>query len=539
VNKNENIQNIMRSRMECCNKFIKPGSQSLKGRLSGYPLLKSYLALAPVALVVNACEKEPPEIKADGPNILFIYTDDQSQRTLSCYNDENAWSWVQTPNIDRLAAEGVRFTNAYGASWSAPSRACLLSGLMQHAIPGMKLYQNRDLSRPWACIGDGYDPEVTPFWPVDLRKAGYYTAMIGKWHIGQNAGHGRLWDHSIVWDQNNPTGDWYNNQELAIDGAPPKVIAGYSTDVYTYYATQFIKREHKKPWFLWLNYNAPHLPNTVHPRHASYYAGADMDLPTDIFGPRPDKPKYMVDWTMLTKATDGTVYYKNTTLKETIRAYNRLVSAVDEGVGEILRVLEETGQLDSTLIIFTSDQGFAWGEHGYAWKTGPYDACQRMPLIFRMPGKVASGAVCQQPVTIVDISSTIVSFAEVTLPWDMHGHDLSLLLSNPTNISDWPILMEHFGGRFGTETNYPVIYNPDGVPHWLFLRKGKYKYIRTLEYDEIEEIYDLENDPEELINLALNPEYEQLLQEFRSLLLSELERTEAGFINSLPAPATR
>lgn len=470
------------------------------------------------------------------PNVLFIYTDDQSQRTLGCYRDEGAWPWVRTPNIDRLAAEGVRFTTAYGASWCSPSRACVLTGLLPHGIQGMKLHERRRKGREWSVLGEGYDPAVTRFWPAELRKAGYQTAMIGKWHLGRNAGHGRVWDRSVVWDQNSAKGDWYNNPALAIDGAEPRVVPGYSTDVYTRFATAFVRGRHDKPWLLWLCYNAPHLPNNAHPRHLALYDDAPVPVPSDVFGPRPDKPAYMRERTMFQRAPDGSPLYGQKPLPEMVRGYNRLVSAVDDGVGELLRALEETGQLDHTLVVFTSDQGFAWGEHGFAWKTGPYDACLRIPLIFRLPGKVASGAVCRQPASIVDLAPTLLGFAGVPLPWEMHGRDLQPLLRSPGASSNHPVLMEHFYSKFGAETDSGETGDDlaGGVPYWTFLRQGRFKYIRTLVPDEIEELYDLEADPRELTNLALDAKHRATLEDYRARLPLELRRTRAGCVNNLP-----
>lgn len=472
------------------------------------------------------------------PNILFIFTDDQSQRTLGCYRDEGAWPWVRTPNIDRLAAEGVRFTTAYGASWCSPSRACVLTGLLPHGIRGMKLHERRLKGAEWAVPGAGYDPRVTRFWPEELRKTGYHTAMIGKWHLGGDAGHGRLWDHSIVWDQNSAKSDWYLNPPLAIDGAKPRAVPGYSTDVYTRYAADFVKRKHDKPWLLWLCYNAPHLPNTAHPRHRDLYTDAKVPAPADVFGPRPDKPAYMRDLTMFQRAPDGAPLYGRKPLADAVRGYNRLVSAVDDGVGALLRALEETGQLDNTLIVFTSDQGYAWGEHGYAWKVGPYDACLRMPLIFRLPGQVAKGGICSEPASIVDIAPTLLGFAGAALPWEMHGHDLRPLLREPASTPARPLLMEHFYSRFGSETESGKTGDDTakGVPHWLFLRQGNFKYIRTLVPDEIEELYDLKADPQELTNLALDARHRSTLENFRASLLAELRRTKAGCANNLPTP---
>jgi len=463
------------------------------------------------------------------PNILFIYTDDQSHRTVSCYRDEGAWPWVNTPHIDRLAREGVRFSSAYGASWCTPSRACVLTGLLPHAIQGVHLR---------AVLDGTCDPQTCRLWPTELRRAGYHTAMIGKWHLGHDAGHGRLWDHSVVWDQADIRGDWYNDQLLSIDGAPKAVVPGYSTDVYTQRAVEYVRRKHQQPWFLWLCYNAPHLPNTVHPRHRQQYAGANVPIPCDIFGPRSDKPRYMHDYTRFTKDAAGRVCYGKTPLDETVRAYNRLVCAVDEGVGQILKALEETGQLETTLIVFTSDQGFAWGEHGFAWKVGPYDACLRMPLIFRLPGGPSRGTVCRAPVTIVDLAPTLLGYAGMPLPWTMHGRDLRPLLQDPNAPRDEPVVMEHFGLRFGSETDRGTTGGDatGGIPWWLFLRDARYKYVRTLVPDEVEELYDLQSDPDELRNLASDPSRQALLVERRQRLLEEMKRTEAGLVDRLPAP---
>ncbi|MDF1755196.1 MAG: sulfatase-like hydrolase/transferase [Verrucomicrobiales bacterium] len=496
--------------------------------ITGVAIFTNFLA------TVSAQEKERP-------NILFIYTDDQSHRTLSCYADEGARPWVNTPNIDRLAAEGVRFSSAYGASWCVPSRASVLTGLLSHGIPGVDLKGDAEdkAKQSWATYGNAYDPEVTPMWPKNLRESGYRTAMIGKWHLGQNAGHGRLWDHSVVWDQNLPKGDWYNNQSLSIDGESAKVVPGYATDVYTDFAIDYIKKPHEKPWFLWLCYNAPHLPNTVNPDHQGKYADGEVPVPEDIFGPRPDKPKYLHDRTMFKRAADGSPRYGKRTLPKMVRGYNELVRSLDDGVGRILDTLEESGQLDDTLIIFTSDQGFAWGEQGFAWKVGPYDACLRMPLIFRYPGKVAEGKVCHQPASLLDVIPTVLRFADMPLPWKMHGHDLRPHLEKPEHDTERPMMMENFLADFGENTTPAVTgeRTAQGVPWWLLLRKGKYKYIRTLVPDEIEEIYDLDSDPGELHNLALNPEHSATVEEYRELLTAELERTDAEFIDTIPAPA--
>jgi arylsulfatase A-like enzyme len=197
-----------------------------------------------------------PAFSAGRPNILFIYTDDHSYRTLSCY--EHAETWARTPNMDQLAASGVRFTHAYIGSWCMPSRVTMLTGLHQYGAKSMRM--------EGAYPGSAYDPEQCPFWPAALRKSGYHTAHIGKWHSGVDAGFGRDWDHQIVWNRpkypaNSP--NYYNDQLLSIDGGEANVVPGYSTDNYTRWAVDYIngkKRDTTKPWFLWLCYAGVHAP---------------------------------------------------------------------------------------------------------------------------------------------------------------------------------------------------------------------------------------------------------------------------------------
>ena len=413
----------------------------------------------------------------------------------------------------------------------------MLTGLHLHAIRGLEV-QRDPISR--------YDPSVCRFWPAELRKAGYRTAFIGKWHLSPDAGHGRDWDHSVVWNVAVPekTGGYryYTDQKLNFDGGQPTSLGGYSTDNYTTYAVQFIKRDHDRPWFLWLCYDAVHAPYRPADRHQRCYRNNEpVPIPADIYPPRPDKPRYMYQYGMWQPGAGlqaGQPVYRNRTLPEWVRQYNRAVQAIDEGIGEVLRVLEQTGQLDNTLVVFTSDQGFAWGQHGFIWKVAPYDANLRVPLLIRMPGRVAQRRVCRHPVSTLDLVATFFALAETPTPWKMHGHDLSPILEDPDVPWPHPVMLEHFRWSFGPQTDRALTGDESlgGVPWWLFLRQDRYKYIRTLVEDEIEELYDLEADPAELINLALDPAYHRLLADFRRRLVEELKRTDAGLLKNLPEP---
>ena len=465
------------------------------------------------------------------PNILYIFTDDQSIRSVGCYPE--AHRWVRTPNIDRLAAEGVRFTHCYTGAWCMPSRATALTGLLPHGIQSLRMVGRYP--------GSTYDPKQCPFWPAAFRRGGYFTGIIGKWHTGSDAGHGRDWDYSAIWDHTRPNiyGGYYRKQKISFNGAPPKAVGGYSTDNYTRWAVSFVQdraKDASKPWYLWLCYDAVHGPYTNAERHkGDYQATAPVPVPKDIYPPRPTKPTYMRKYGLWRRNAAGRPVKGKRTLTGSVQQYNRAVRALDEGVGKVIAALKDTGQLDNTLVVFTSDQGFAWGQHGFAWKYAPYDANLRSPLIVRMPGTAAAGKVCAHPVGGHDLVPTFFALARVPLPWKMHGHDMTAILTDPG--ADWPhpVLLENTKYYYGKDTERENRPGWSSVPWWIFLRQGRYKYIRTLVADEIEELYDLEADPEELDNLAVKGEHHKLLAGFRKRLLAELKRTDAGMVRNLPA----
>ncbi len=490
------------------------------------------VVLGSLALETSARAVEKPAAR---PNILFIFTDDQSHRSVGCYPE--AHPWVKTPHIDRLAAEGIRFEYAYVGTWCMPSRAQMLTGLHPHAIASMKM------SGPYP--GSSYDPARCRFWPAEFRRAGYCTGMIGKWHTGGDTGFGRDWDYQAVWNHAIKApgcNEYYNNQPVSINGAPAEIVPGYSTDNYTGWAVDFIRGTHRdpgKPWYLWLCYGAVHGPYTPSKRHAGDYSDTPpVPVPEDIYPPRPTKPRYMQQYGVWKRGANGRPVRGKSTLDDAVRKYNRAVRALDEGVGKLVAALEETGQRDNTLVIYTSDQGFAWGQHGYAWKYGPYDANLRVPLIASMPGSVPQGQVCSHPVGGLDLIPTFFATAGVRIPWDMHGHDLRVLLENPSAEWPHPVLLEQTRWFYGADTRRvppPQEARWGGVPWWVSLRQGRYKYIRTLEADEIEELYDLSVDPQELHNLATEPEFQERLADYRRQCLAELARTEAEIVENLPA----
>lgn len=202
--------------------------------------------------------------------------------------------------------------------------------------------------------------------------------------------------------------------------------------------------------------------------------------------------------------------------------------------------MADSGQLKNTLVVYTADQGYALGEHGLSQKVAPYDAAIASPLIISQPGTLPENKVCQHPVNSPDLVALFANVAGIEIPWRTHGRDIRPLLADPET-TDWdsPILLTHTGRIYGSDTNIipteEALTAAGNVPWWVLLRQGRYKYIRTLVEGEIEEVYDLASDPEELHNLAADPAHRDLLAALRDKAIEELKRTDAGFVDRMPA----
>jgi arylsulfatase A-like enzyme len=476
-----------------------------------------------------ACAQATDSRSANPPNILFIFTDDQSARTLSCY--PNSYSFANTPHIDRLAARGVRFSQAFTGAKCVPSRAMMLTGRLQFNV------------------GERCDR----YWAEDFRSQGYTTAMIGKWHWGKGVEmhrHGTAWDWSVIWDHGQPHEHttYYWGQSVNIDGADAVPLDGYSTDRYTDFAVEFISQQQvtDKPWFLWLCYGGVHGPYTPADRHLGLYGeGDDTPIPADVFGPRPGKPEHMDQFTKW-EAQDGRPFHSGRSLDSWVKQYNEAVRAIDDGVGRLWKALEVSGQLDNTVIVFTSDQGFAWGQHGLRDKRYPYAAALQNPLIVSSSGRFAEGAVCDAPVNGPDIARTLHSIARVEPQIPLDGRNFAPLLKEPASAAAWtdePMLLTYTCSRYTseaielaiTEGNWKAL-TFDNSPAWLMLHDGRLKYTRYLAEDCIEELYDLENDPDELVNLAVDSAWRDRLSDIRREAEQVFRHKGATFVDVLPSP---
>jgi len=524
----------------CMRREGDPSRQDPKPRLArkeiflmGTAVKRKWLILTFLVRTVLFCLPTSAAADTQPPNILFIFTDDQSCRTVSCYPE--ARPWIKTPNIDALAASGMRFTSCYTGAWCQPSRASVLTGLLQHGHDSLKV-----TNYPMA----SYDPERLRFFPSVFRKNGYETACIGKWHLGADIGHGRDWDYSVIWDRGGGRRNasaYYEHTLVRTNGGQRHPLDGYSTDRYTELSVNFIKTQAgaHKPWFLWLCYAGVHAPYTPANRHADFYAETpSASVPVDIFGPRPGKPDHLKNLTRWKKDQHGDPVEYDSAVKK----YHRAVRSLDDGIGALVRALEESGQRENTVIVFTSDQGYAWGQHGMREKWAAYDANICAPLIFSAPGRIQPATVCTEAVSGVDLTRTIHAIAAIEPAWKMHGRDLTGLLNNPQSSLSEPMLMINTTYQYGDRVSQALqkknfeIFKRNGLTAWIMMRNGPYKYIRHLDEYVLEELYDLESDPEELDNLATHPDCQEKLAELREQTVAEFRKKGGGFIDFLPGP---
>jgi arylsulfatase A-like enzyme len=339
-------------------------------------------------------------------------------------------------------------------------------------------------------------------------------------------------------------GAYYEKQILAINGEE-KTVEGYPADNYTKWAVEYAKGEHRdksKPWFLWLCYGSVHGPSKPAARHKGLYKDAKVPEPADLLGPWPGKADYLNNTLAWRKDKDGNIRAgakvgdeaggKGTLYADWVRQVNECVPAIDEGVGELLEALKESGQLENTLVVYSADQGFAMGEHGMRMKIAPYDANYRSPLIASMPGTVAAGKVCKQVANAPDLVSTFFALAGVKPPADLHGRDLTPLLKNPDAPWGHPCLYEHTGEHSGDDVAKLLKDDPkkaiyQKVPWYTAVVHDGWKYVRYLQPGVPEELYDLTTDPDELKNLTTDAKHAKRFAALRAALASELKRTAA------------
>ena len=430
-------------------------------------LVLACLVLAGLLAAARPVAGQPPESPR---NIVFIFTDDQRFDGVGLRND-----YFETPRIDQLADEGILFENAFvTTSLCSPSRASILSGLYAHT------HQVLDNSTAM--------PTDLPTFPVGLQTAGYETAFVGKWHMGGASDDPRPgFDHWVSFRGQGP----YVDPTLNINGTRSE-HEGYTTDILTDYAVEFLRDAHERPFMLYLSHKAVHSPFTPAERHRGAYSNRRYVRPASMADTEANyegKP----DWVRLQRnswhGVDG-MYGGRIGFDRFVQEYAEALRAVDDSVGRVVDTLDDLGLLDSTLVVFMSDNGFQFGEHGLIDKRTMYEASIRVPLIVHCPDLFAGGQRRSEMLLNIDIAPTLLEAGGAPIPESMHGRSFHGLLTGAS--SEWrdAFLYEYFWERAFPQT-----------PTVLGVRGDRYKLMRFHGIWDQYELYDLETDPDEMHNL--------------------------------------
>src|SRR6185436_10359928 len=460
-------------------------------------------------------------IPTSAPNIIFIMTDDQQQAAMSAYGNQI----LKTPNMDRIGAEGVRFTEAFVTnSLCAPSRASFLTGLYSHTHGVTTNGAPDSMFRNQLGLKDEQETFVSL-----LRRAGYHTALVGKWHL-RSAPTG--FDQWIVLPGG---GGPYNDPDM-ITGNLRVKFRGHADDVVGDQALTFLQQRPKdRPFCLLYNFKSPHRNWVPAARFEKTFADVEIPIPksfTDKFDGRPDALRQtemaiadMPDFEK--RGLPPSLPVEDRTRQNfqlLAKNYYRTLLSVDENVGRVLDFLDKNGMAKDTVVIYSSDNGFFLGEHGLFDKRLMYEPSIRMPLLVRFPARVKAAQVnSKQMVLNVDVAPSVLELAGVPVPTWMQGRSFLPLLENREVAWRDDFLYEYY--------EYPAEHC---ARKHRGLRTDRWKLIHFWEQPEQWELYDLQNDPEEMKNLYGQRDQEKRVRELRARL--ESLRHETGDLD-LPGPA--
>ena len=546
--------------------------------------LLSFAALSCIAATAQAQQKAAAATQR--PNIVYIMCDDHAFQCISAYGSPIS-KLAPTPNIDRIAERGMRFDRAFVEnSLSTPSRACLMTGL----------YSNQNGQRQ---LGEGIDTTRT-FFTEQLQQAGYQTAVVGKWHMGCDP---KGFDYYHIY---NDQGQYYNPQYRGTDTDGKYIVEeGYSTDLTTDHALSFIEhRDTNKPFCLLLHHKAPHRNWLANTKYFGLYDNVNFSMPETFYDDyetrgsavRTQKMSVTKDmrWEQDFKVPEmldtanadswdsylslmnevnrmnpeqriawGKYYFpRNRRLLEArltgkeldewkyqnyIRDYMSVIKSVDESVGRVLDYLDSHGLTDNTIIVYTSDQGFYMGEHGWFDKRFMYEESLRTPLLIAYPGHIQPGTVCNKLVQNIDYAPTFLDLAGVSKPKELPGRSLTPLFKAGDKVKGWRNSIYYHYYDYPT---YHMVRKHDGVRTDRYklihfygaggldaVKENKYQrqpgtrehgcmtYLTSLGYFEpkdsavnYNELYDLQADPHELNNLYGKPGYEKITKQLQKQL---------------------
>ncbi|MCX7007089.1 MAG: sulfatase, partial [Kiritimatiellaeota bacterium] len=456
------------------------------------------------------------------PNIVYIMADDHGRQAASCYGSQ----LIQTPNIDRLARGGIRFTEMMACnSICSPSRATLITGKYNHLCGVERLDAHFDRSQQT--------------FPKLLQQAGYQTAIVGKWHLFSEPagfdffsvlpGHGRYTDAPFK-ESGQPWGDSGNKGGV--------IRQGYVTDVITDTALDWLKRcAPDKPFCLMIHHKAPHSPHIAAPRHQDLFKDKTFPEPPNLLddyaGRAPSAVANQLIWSRLLQQcepqyqpikqqfTGDRAHDTRLMYQEYMRNYLRLVVALDENVGRVLDYLDQSGLARNTVVVYTSDNGYFLGEHGFYNKMWMYEEALHLPLLVRLPpglGGAPAGSLNHELVAMLDVAPTLLDLAGVKVLADIQGRSFLPLLRGET--AGWrQAFYYHYYGTVGAprDDNWIASHEILGVR----TKSAKLVFYPTWKGGAFWEYFDLTSDPREMRNLYDAPEQQaraaELKQQLRGL----------------------
>lgn len=466
-----------------------------------------------VLLSAVACQPRETSPAAGKPNIVVVLVDDLRWDDIRVAGHP----FVETPNIDKLAGQGVRFLNAFAATpLCSPSRASILTGMYAHTNGIIDNTARDSASHALKTLA------------IPLSAAGYATGFFGKWHMGNDDTRRPGWTH---WVAMKGQGEAVN-PKLNIDGDRLEV-QGYVTDVLTDYVVNFVRANKDKPFLVFLAHKALH-PNVIQqndgsvialasqpegfvpaPRHAGQYANAVVPRRLNATTPISNKPALQRRIEGLPPLSPSTG-----TSDRDVRGRLEMLLAVDESLGRITQTLEAQGSLDNTIIILTSDHGYFYGEFGLDQERRlAYEETARIPLIIRYPKMAKAGTTLAQMVQTIDLAPTILGMTGVTDTVQRQGMSLVPLLDGHTTPWRTSLLVEYYSDKV-----FPRIQTMG----YQAVRTERYKYIHYTELVGMDELYDLVADPFEMHNLMNSAAGNAALPAMRQ----ELERLQktSGYV---------
>ncbi len=464
-------------------------------------ILKNILStfiLAAVVLLFSGCSQTPPVNPVKRPNVIFIMADDQRFDMLSI----NGNPYVKTPNLDRLAAEGCNFANAFTVSAvCSPSRAEFFTGKYAHQCGAPQIIWDNHTFRM----------NETPF-PALLHNEGYYSAHIGKWHLGKGQNQKEGYDY---WAGFEWLGSFFNTtvhvngKVEQHEGFSDDILAGMAADKIHEMATM------SQPFCLFVGLKAPHLPFSYPDRYKEYLNEVNIPEPASIdedYDKSGRAPIMKTNVIKIRTFQGGIPHFGS--WENYVKSYYRSSQALDDAVGTILDAIDKAGITDETIVIYSSDQGYTLGEHGMTEKHYGYEQVMRIPMIIRYPEMIQPGITPPGMALNIDVAPTVLDLCGVEPPADMTGKSWRPLLDDAGDkATKWreDFLFEYWDFR-------PTL------PSQLAVRSDHYKLITYQDFPE-QELYDLEKDPEENHNVILQPEYSEIKKDMQKRLERLIEET--------------